>query len=178
MGEACDRFRQAADELAGRWLCSGLPSRQGMMAAAAALEQMRNDLKVESLWDRAPRLLTATLDDGIGQGLAVIEAFAAAIGMDVIPIGLMQTADIVIGACRQHGPHFLGLTVLQFDTEDDLIKISRALPADTRIVAGGPVFSADPGFADRTGIHYAARHVADFLRFMVATTTAQPLVNR
>ncbi|PIE66789.1 MAG: hypothetical protein CSA23_07290 [Deltaproteobacteria bacterium] len=172
MDRATRRFRQVVDDLAGRWLRDGLPSRQTMMETAVSLDQMRSDLKVKSLWHQAPRILTATLDDGIGQGLTVIEAFAAAIGMTVIPIGLMQTPDIVIDACRQHVPRFLGLTVLQFDTKDDLLSISKALPTATRIVAGGPVFSADPDFAGRTGIHFAARHVADFLRIMLATATS------
>jgi hypothetical protein len=37
----------------------------------------------------------------------------------------------------------------------------------TKIIAGGPVFTADRGFARRTGIHFAAKNVAYFIRFMV-----------
>jgi methanogenic corrinoid protein MtbC1 len=175
MDDARECFRREVDTVATLWLCDGLPSRQALMAAADQLTQLRNQLEVESLWHRAPLMLTATLDDGLGQGLSVIEAFAAAIGMDVIPLGLMQPPDAVIDACQRHLPHFLGMTVLQFDTEDALCKISRALPEGIRIVAGGPVFTADPGFADRTGTDYAARNAADFLRFMLASEQDPPI---
>jgi hypothetical protein len=61
------------------------------------------------------------------------------------------------------------LTVLQFDSEDDLAAIAKQLPGNTRLVAGGPVFAGDRDFAGRTGTHYAARNVADFLQFMLDT---------
>ena len=109
-------------------------------------------------------MVTATLDDGLGQGLAIIEKYAVAVGIRLIPLGLMQTPEAVIDACRRHQPDFLGLTILQFDTEDDLTCIANHLPRKTRIVAGGPVFAGDPDFAGRTGTHYAAKNVADFLR--------------
>ena len=97
----------------------------------------------------------------------VIEAFAKAIGMEVIRLGLMQKPEEIITDCHKHPPDFLGLTVLQFDTEEDLRFISEKLPESTRIVAGGPVFTSDPEFAKRTGTHYAAKNVADFLRLML-----------
>ena len=37
-------------------------------------------LGTQGLWASPPLMLTATLDDGLGQGLAVIEKFAKAIG--------------------------------------------------------------------------------------------------
>jgi hypothetical protein len=79
----------------------------------------------------------------------------------------MQPPEAVMHACRRQRPDFLGLTILQFDTEDDLTAIAKNLPAETRIVAGGPVFKGDSDFAGRTGTHYAANNVADFLRFML-----------
>ena len=112
-------------------------------------------------------MVTATLDDGLGQGLAVIEKYAAIIGMRLISLGLLQTPEAIIAVCHRDQPDYLGITVLQFDSEDDLITIAEKLPPITRIVAGGPVFSADPEFAERTGTHYAAKNVAYFLRFML-----------
>jgi hypothetical protein len=64
-------------------------------------------------------------------------------------------------------PDFLGMTVLQFDTEDDLILITGNLPSKTRVIAGGPVFSADPELAGRTGVHFVAKNAADFISFML-----------
>lgn len=167
MKSAQDEFRNAVSRLAHQWLEAGLPSRQVLDASGDELARLRTRLKVRGLWQAPPTMLTATMDDGLGQGLAIIEKFAQAIGIEVIPLGLMQSARAIIDGCRHHGPDFLGMTVLQFDTEADLKTIAENIPAATRIVAGGPVFLGDPEFAERTGTHYAARNVADFLRFML-----------
>jgi methylmalonyl-CoA mutase cobalamin-binding subunit len=119
-------------------------------------------------------MVTATLDDGLGQGLAAIEKFADAIGMRLISLGLLQTATSIVATCRREKPEFLGMTILQFDTEEELSAIAGQLPEKTRIVAGGPAFTGDPDFADRTGTHYAARNVAAFLRFMLDEAASAP----
>jgi methylmalonyl-CoA mutase cobalamin-binding subunit len=167
--DAYDDFRMAVGRLANQWMATGLPSRQGLDEVAENLECLRERLTVKGLWKQPPSMVTATLDDGLGQGLAVIEKYAAAVGIRLIPLGLMQTPEAVIDACNRHQPDFLGLTILQFDTEDDLTCIANHLPRKTRIVAGGPVFDGDPDFASRTGTHYAAKNVADFLRYMLET---------
>lgn len=167
MNDPQHAFRDAVDSLASQWLSAGLPSRQGLDEAAWTLERLRERLGVHSLWEDPPCMVTATLDDGLGQGLAVIEKYAVAIGIRLIPLGLMQPPAAIIDACHRHRPDFLGLTILQFDTEDDLTCIANNLPRKTRIVAGGPVFAGDLDFAGRTGTHYAAKNVAAFLRFML-----------
>lgn len=167
MDDPKNLFREAVGILAKRWLAAGLPSRQELDEAARGLTRLREDLNVQGIWDQPPSMVTATLDDGLGQGLSGIEQYAAAIGIRLIPLGLMQPPDAVIVACQRFQPDFLGLTILQFDTEDELRFISNHLPPKTRIIAGGPVFVGDPDFAARTGTHYAARNVADFLRFML-----------
>jgi methylmalonyl-CoA mutase cobalamin-binding subunit len=169
MDDANVAFRIAVGNLASQWIASGLPSRQALDKAAGNLECLRERLKVNGIWDQSPCMLTATLDDGLGQGLAVIEKYAVAVGIRLVSLGLMLRPKAIIEACRHHQPDFLGLTILQFDTEDDLRCIAAHLPRKTRIVAGGPVFDGDPDFADRTGIHYAAKNVADFLRYMLKT---------
>jgi len=170
MDDAYHAFRAAVGSLASQWIEKGLPSRQGLDEAAGNLEGERGRLHVNGLWEDTPSMVTATLDDGLGQGLAVIEQFAVAVGIRLISLGLMQTPQAIIDACRRHQPEYLGLTILQFDTEDDLICIANNLPRKTRIVAGGPVFSGDPDFAGRTGTHFAAKNVAYFLRYMLYTT--------
>lgn len=169
MDDACIAFRVAVGSLASQWIARGLPSRQGLDEAAGNLERLKAHLKVNGIWDQPPSMVTATLDDGLGQGLAVIEKYAAAVGIRLISLGLMQRPETVFNACRRHQADFLGLTILQFDTEDDLTCIANHLPRKTRIVAGGPVFDGDPGFANRTGTHYAAKNVAYFLRYMLET---------
>ena len=167
MVEAYNAFRAAVGGLANQWIATGRPSRQGLDETADKLASLRERLRVNGLWDRRPSMVTVTLDDGLGHGLAIIEKYAAVVGMRLIPQGLMQTPEAVIDACHRHQPDYLGLTILQFDTEDDLTRIARHLPQKTRIVAGGPVFSGDPDFARRTGTHYAAKNVAGFLRYLL-----------
>jgi hypothetical protein len=64
--------------------------------------------------------------------------------------------------------------VLQFDSEENISMISRNLPSKTNIIAGGPVFTADRGFARRTGIHFAAKNVADFIGFLLRFESRAP----
>jgi methylmalonyl-CoA mutase cobalamin-binding subunit len=171
-GKSTTPFRDAVDRIASQWLSAGPPSRQVIDEAADRLQLLRDEQNGQGLWTHPPVMATATLDDGLGQGLAVIERYASVIGMRLITLGLMQAPEAVVDACRRHRPDFLGLTVLQFDTEDDLKFIADHLPTKTRILAGGPVFSGDADFAQRTGIHYVARHVGDFLRFMLHTAAS------
>ena len=166
MTQAYQIFRTEVLRLAQRWQDQGMPSHQGLQKETAKLDALRNQLKVRGLWDRPPCMVTATLDDGLGQGLAIIETVAAAIGIRLVSLGLMRTSREIVEACLREKPEFLGLTILQFDTEEELVEIVRQLPEHTRIIAGGPVFLGDADFAARTGTHYAARNAADFLRFM------------
>ncbi len=170
--EAYPRFRDEVGSIAQRWAAHGLPSRQRLDQRAAEIGTMRNRLTIAGLWTQPPCMVTATLDDGLGQGLAIIETFASAVGMRLVRLGLLRTPEEIVTACHREIPDFLGLTVLQFDTEEQLSEIGRHLPRHTRMIAGGPVYAADRGFAVRTGTHYAARHVADFLQYMVADAAA------
>ena len=167
MDNPVETYREAIDQLAKLWISSGLPSRQAVAQAAAQLIRLRNQLGIEGLWAPPPLMVTATLDDGLGQGLEVIEAFAAAMGIRLVSLGLMQSPETITAACRRDQADYLGMTVLQFDSEDDLIRIAEKLPSQTRIIAGGSVFSADAEFAQRTGVHYAAKNVAYFLSYML-----------
>lgn len=119
------------------------------------------------LWPWVPRMLTATLDDAIGQGIAVVRHFAAAVGMEVIDLGLCQTCEAILAACRTHRPALLGLTVLQFTSEEDLACIGSRRPAQCRLVVGGPIFKADPALAGRCGCDFVARDVAAFLNYLL-----------
>ena len=166
MSNPIDVFRTAIRQVAGQWLATGLPSRQVLDEAAASLKRLRDQLAIRGLWQSPPCMVTATLDDGLGQGLAVIEAFAEAIGIQLIALGLMQPPAAIVTVCDREQADYLGLTILQFDSEPELTWIADNLADRTRIVAGGPVFQADPDFARRTGTHYAAKNVADFLWFM------------
>jgi methanogenic corrinoid protein MtbC1 len=119
------------------------------------------------IWDDPPSMVTATLDDGLGHGLEVIRMFTEAAGLDIIELGLLVTPEKIITECQKSQPDLFGLTVLQFDSEENILMISRNLPSKTKIIAGGPVFVADQGFARRTGIHFVAKNVAYFIRFLL-----------
>jgi len=144
-----------------------LPSRSGLEKAAGDLRKWKVKTSCSGLWDIPPLMMTATLDDGLGHGLEVIRMFSEAAGLEIIDLGLLVTPENIITACKKYKPDLLGLTVLQFDSEENILMISRNLPERTKIIAGGPVFTGDREFARRTGIHFAAKNVADFIQFLL-----------
>lgn len=145
----------------------GKPSRTELAVAAEEIRQWKKENQVAGLWADPPLMVTATLDDAMGHGLDLIHRYAWLAGLKIHPLGLLQSADAVATACRELEPALLGLTVLQFDSEDDLIRIARNIPATTRIVAGGPVFKGDPDLARRAGVHRVASDAADFLKYLL-----------
>jgi methylmalonyl-CoA mutase cobalamin-binding subunit len=168
MDPSIETFRLAVNRYIDERLANGHPSREQLDEVAGKLERLRRHTSPTGIWEVPPVMATATLDDGLGQGLAIIERFAGAIGIPVLRLGLMQKPESIIKNCLRYQPDFLGLTVLQFDTEADLQIISPKIPGHTRIIAGGPVFNSDPDFAQRTGTHYTAKNAAEFLRLMLA----------
>jgi methylmalonyl-CoA mutase cobalamin-binding subunit len=160
-------LREELEELSRKWRANGLPSRSGLEKAAGELREFKLKTGCSGLWDTPPLMLTATLDDGLGQGLEVIRMFSEAAGLEIIELGLLVAPEKIIAACKKHNPDLLGLTVLQFDSEEDILMIRRNLPAKTKIIAGGPVFTAEREFGRRTGVHFVARNVAYFIRFLL-----------
>jgi len=160
-------FKAEVLTLIKTWKTQGLPSREGLIVATDDLLRWREDAGISGLWPDRPLMATATIDDGFGQGLVIIQKFAEAVGLSVHPIGLMQKPNVIIEVCRSLCPAILGMTILQFDSEETIAYIAGHLPAETIVIAGGPVFSADPDFADRAGLHVVAAHAGDFLDFLL-----------
>lgn len=160
-------FKEEVLKLIKTWKTQGLPSGDALAATVDELRRWKDVNNIGGLWVEPPLMATATVDDGFGQGLAVIHKFAAAVGLSLHPIGLMQKPDVIIDACRSLRPAILGLTILQFDSQEAIAYIASHLPAQTKIVAGGPVFAADPEFAGRAGIHVVAANVGDFLDYLI-----------
>ncbi|MFZ1985071.1 MAG: cobalamin B12-binding domain-containing protein [Desulfatitalea sp.] len=160
-------LRRQLETLCREWIDQGLPSREQIVRCAQTLIRWKEQHSGLGLWPEAPLLMTATLDDGIGQGIEIIHLFAEALGMRVMPLGLLQPADAIVAACRQHCPAFLGLTVLQLDSEEELASVGQRLPPGTCLIAGGPAFRYDPEMATRCGVHHVAANVAYFIDFLL-----------
>ena len=162
-----DQFFEQLEELCRTWVHNGLPSREQIRNRAEALSDWKEDHQINGLWLHRPTLITATIDDGIGQGIEIINLYGRLLGCEVIPLGLMQKPATIVQRCRQHRPRYLGLTVLQLDSEEDLTEIVAELPPETKLIAGGPAFKYDPEMASRCGVHFVAANVAYFIEFML-----------
>lgn len=161
------KFRQKIEALSQQWIDQGLPSREVLVSSATSLLQWRQQHRENTLWSTAPRLVTATLDDGIGQGIDMINLFARVMGLEVTPLGLMLKPEIIMDVCRRHMPDYLGLTVLQLDSEDDLAAIGHQLAPQIRLIAGGPAFMYDKELALRCAVQYVAPNVAYFIDYVL-----------
>lgn len=163
-------YRAKLADLVTEWKYQGLPSREGLEKKALELFNWKDRTGIKGIWSaRPPLMVTATLDDGIGQGLQLIHLFAAAIGMPTYFLGLFQNPQFIIETCRNFRSEYLGLTVLQFDSEETVSEIVSGLGGQTCIIAGGPVFRLDTGFAERTGVNVVAGSAADFIEFCLKT---------
>jgi methylmalonyl-CoA mutase cobalamin-binding subunit len=142
-------------------------TRETFLNTAEDLTAWRTAHHHPGLWPSPPLMLTATIDDGWGHGLEIIEKLAAAIGIRVQRIGLLQSTGRIITACREQSPDFLGLTVLQFDSDDTVAEIARNLPPSTLLIAGGAAYQYDDDFAERTGTPVVIKNGAALLRFLM-----------
>ena len=71
----------------------------------------------------------------------MIHLFSRVAGIEIIPLGLMQKEEAIINACIKKAPDFLGMTILQFDSEERLSHIADQIPQKTQIIVGGPIFN-------------------------------------
>lgn len=162
-----EALRDKLNSLSREWMASGLPSGAALRQAADGLTLWKQTHGVTGIWPRIPLMMTATIDDGIGQGIEIISMYAKVAGLRVRSLGLMQQPDHIIDTCRNQRPSILGLTILQLDSDDVLARIGHHLPPETALVAGGPVFKYDPDMALRCGVTYAAANVADFIDYLL-----------
>ncbi|MCG6909054.1 MAG: cobalamin B12-binding domain-containing protein [Deltaproteobacteria bacterium] len=142
-------------------------SRAEIFRAGEMLLRWRESASRRGLWDAPPVMMTTTLDDAIGQGLQIIHLFGNLAGLDVRPLGLMQSPEAIIAACRQARPEMLGLTVLQFHSEEILCEIADQLRPATRVIAGGPIFkSMAPQALEGKG-YLVLNHIRHFIDFLL-----------
>lgn len=157
------------EEVLTVWTQTGVPARASLHEIADSLLTWRKEEGIRGLWESPPLMLGATLDDGWGHGIQLILKFADAMGISTRFLGVLQPWEKIVADCRVHSPHFLGLTVLQLDTEEDLTALRNHLPVNVKIIAGGPVFNMDPELAERVRIDFVAKDAGDFMRLMLKT---------
>lgn len=153
--------------LVDNWRQSGLPGQFTLHEIADELMAWRQNEKIPGLWTEPPVIFGVTMDDGWGHGIQIILKYAALIGCQTEFLGLLMTWEEIAAICQDRRPDILGLTVLQLDTEEDIGALREHIPAQTRIVAGGPVFKIDDELASRVGIDYVADDVGCFLNYML-----------
>lgn len=149
------------------WRETGAPPRWQLMNTLQEIVAWKDERRANGIYSAPPLMLTATLDDGWGHGLEVIEMCARAAGVYVERLGLLRSAEQIIERCRQLCPQLLGMTVLQLDSEPSLSLITSELKDCTQILVGGPPFQIEPELADRTGVDFVAKNVTDFLDFIL-----------
>ena len=167
MSPESKELKKRLGRISQKWISEALPSRQTVESTAEVLTQWKRDHQISGIWRNCPLIVTATIDDGIGQGIQIIESYAKVIGLRVVHLGLLQSPDTIIDQCQQLQPDILGLTILQLDSDDALCKVGHNLPSKTCLITGGPVFKFDSDMAARCNVDYVAPNVAYFIDYLL-----------
>ena len=163
------RLRARISSLLSDWEASGLPGRTTLHGIADTLMEWRSGNEIPGLWKTPPRMVGATLDDAWGVGIELILKYAKVLGVETHYLGVLVPLPDIVAACNTLRPDYLGLTILQLDSEDDLAALREQLPPEVKIIAGGPVFKIDADLQGRVGIDFVAENLAAFLPFLMRT---------
>lgn len=161
-------FKKKISHLVRQWGKEGLPGRDTLIKTGESLLRWKHENNIKGLWQESSHFVTATLDDAWGHGLDLIELYAKVMGLHVVRLGLMMSAEEIISVCTKLNPKYLGMTVLQFDAEDDLVTIGHNLPETTQLIVGGPIFKADPDIAAHADVTFVAKDVAAFVDYFLS----------
>ena len=167
MTDPSPSIRPLIESLLQRWEREGLPSHQTLKETADRLVREGRQQGLSGLWTAPPLMITATLDDGIGQGIDLIHRYARAAGMQVRFLGRMPSKEMIVAECTLQRPRLLGVTLLQVDSEEMLRWIGEQIPDRTLLIGGGAAFSTDDELAARCGVDFVAGDVSGFLRFLL-----------
>jgi methanogenic corrinoid protein MtbC1 len=140
MEERKQKLRNILSEFSDTWRQNPTISWSEIYQIGEKLLERKTEEKIPGLWEPKPTMITATLEDGVGQGLKMIRLFSVIAGIEIVPLGLMQTEEVIIEACTKQQPDFLGMTILQFDSEERLNHIIDHIPKEIQVVVGGPAF--------------------------------------
>ena len=161
-------LREKLASLVQEWQDDALPSRYAFEFIASDLAEWKQTNRISGLWDTPPTMITATLDDFMGKGIETIELFAKIAGIEVTPLGVMQSAETIVKECIKQQPALLGLTVLRTFVFEDLVYIGHNIPSNTLlIVGGGPCLQSNPEIATQANLHFVAKDIKDFIQFLL-----------
>ena len=169
MNRCSSLVREKLSDLVRQWQVDGTPSKYAFEFITSDLFEWKEANSISSgLWPTPPTMITATLDDFVGQGIETIEFFAKFAGMEVTSLGVMQPVETIVEECTERRPTLLGLTVLRTFVFEDLIYIGQNIPSSTLlIVGGGPCLQSEPEIATQANLHLVAKDVKDFIEFML-----------
>ena len=142
-------------------------SRAEIYRAGEILLDRKDPATAKGIWQSPPLMMTATLDDAIGQGLKIIHLYSRLAGMNVKQLGLMQPPDKIIEACRLSPPDILGLTILQFHSEETLCDLVEHLPSQTKVIVGGPIFTSFSREELDTKKYHVLNTIQHFINFLL-----------
>ena len=161
-------LRKKIRDMISHWDKSSVkPSWTELYAEGKKLLSWKNSRGIKSIWSESPLLITATLDDGLGNGLKLIHLYSEIAGIDYIHAGLMMTAEEIIEECIKKEPDILGLTILRSDMDEEFEEICRNIPEKTRIVAGGSIINSDPGFGECERGYFPAENALSFIKYLM-----------
>lgn len=172
MNNCSDLLKYKLSGILDEWQDCDFPSRYEIESSARELLEWKKANGIASFWDERVTMLTATLDDALGQGIKTIEMFAEVAGIEVISLGILQSPETIIDSCTKLRPSLLGLTVLRTYAYDDLLLIGKSIPTTVKFIAGGgPFLQTETELVRQARIDFVARDVTSFLDFLL---TFQP----
>jgi len=161
------KLRKILEEFTTSWQNDPTISWMQIYAVGEKLLAWKTQNKIVGLWKHPPKMITATMDDAVGQGLKIIHLFSRLAGIEIIPLGLLQSKEKIIDACQNQHPNILGMTILQFDTEEILNAIVSQIPETIHVLVGGPIFKMMPENELFRKRYISCNNICDYLNFLL-----------
>jgi methylmalonyl-CoA mutase cobalamin-binding subunit len=160
------KLRKILDEFISNWKNDPKTSWAHIYSVGKQLLEWKTHQNIVGLWKYPPKIITATMDDGMGQGLKMIHLFSRVAGLEIVHLGLMQSPKKIINECQKQNPDFLGMTILQFETEELLKTIIPQIPKQMQVLVGGPIFNTMPDNALQNKKYHSFNHISEYLHFL------------
>jgi len=161
------KLRKILNEFVNQWQNDPKISWTQIYHIGEKLLEWKTQKGIAGIWKKSPKMITATMDDSLGQGLKMIHLFSRIAGIDIMPLGLMLSEETIIDACNNQFPDFLGMTILQYDTEKVLNSMIQKFPDKMNILVGGPIFKAIPRNELQNKKYISFNNVSNYLEFLL-----------